>query len=205
MAPYYIGIGGVARSGKDSFARSLKSVIKLKHPDKVISIISLATPLKFDCQDFLKSKLNIDVFSNDSNEKSIFREMLVWYGKVKRQQSAGTYWTHLLDKAVEYSNIDICIVPDIRYQQYEKDEVFWLKNKKPNSFIHLRRRLQNGEFQPPANMDEKINDNIILDFADKKLIIESFSNYDFEHGFRSLAEEIYESEIKNKINNNYVQ
>lgn len=188
MSTFYIGIGGVARSGKDSFARSLKKVLKDRHPNSSILIESLATPLKLDCQSFIKERLNLDVFTNDSLEKSLFREMLVWYGKVKRQQSQGAYWTNLLDQKVLKANPDFCIIPDIRYQQYEKDEVAWLRSKTKNYFIHLQRRLPSGEFHPPANMDEKINDNIIRNFANKSLIIETYPEEIFTNEILKLAE-----------------
>lgn len=198
MGVFYIGIGGVARSGKDSLAKSLLEIIKSKNPNLITKITPLSGPLKADCADFIKKKLGLNVFSQDSVEKSLFREMLVWYGRVKRGLSAGTYWTCLLDSAIERDPVDICIVPDIRYQEYEKDEIFWLKSKDPNCFIHIIRQLSNGETQPPANADESNNDSKIRKFADIKLTIDSSSYFT---KLSDIAENIYDQHLKIKIHN----
>jgi hypothetical protein len=199
MQTYYIGIGGVARAGKDSIASALKAKLCNIYPSKSIEIIPLSAPLKEDCKDFVKNHLDLDVYTNDTNEKSIFRELLVWYGKVKRQQTNGTYWTNLLDVNAKNKNLDICIIPDIRYQQYEKDEVFWLRSKSKNSFIHIERKLPNGDIQPPANIDEKINDNIIRELADKKIVLDTFLNEEKDSKFSVIADEIFQTLIKPKI------
>jgi hypothetical protein len=187
MPTFFIGIGGVARSGKDSFGRALKQVISNHYPQNTVAIEPLAKPLKEHCRDFIDKYLSLDVFTDKTEEKAVFREMLVWYGKVKREQSLGTYWTSMLDKRVSEIDVDFCIVPDVRYQQYIEDEVSWLKSKSKNYFIHLRRKLPNGQMYPPANMDEKINDNIIRNYADKQIIIDTFGKEDVESGILDLA------------------
>jgi hypothetical protein len=167
MGIYYIGIGGVARAGKDSLANSLASLLKADGYNTIRS--SLAAPLKHDCKDFISTKLGLDVWTNNTQEKAIFREMLVWYGKVKRQQTEGKYWTDLLTKKVEIESPDVCIVPDVRYLQYPEDEVHWLKQKMGGVLIHVQRRDMHGDIVPPANMDESINDKLIRDNADYQL------------------------------------
>lgn len=199
MRVLYIGIAGVARSGKDSLASEIEKVIR-NRTNKLIYRTSLAQPLKEDCKDFIDKHLGINVFTDNSEEKSIFREFLVWYGKVKRQQTGGKYWTNLLDERVEKYSPDICIVPDVRYQQYEEDEVFWLQKKKKGVLIHVQRVGLNGEIVPPANMDETINDSIIQGMADYKIIWPTFTDENRKQSMGEYAEKAFDKIIKEKIN-----
>jgi hypothetical protein len=199
MGTYYIGVGGVSRAGKDLLASTLKKQLSYLYPDKKIELNSLANPLKEDCKDFVKQKLGLDVFTNNTEEKTIFRELLVWYGKVKRQQTEGTYWTNLLDEKVKALKPDICIVPDIRYFQYKKDEVPWLKSKKRNSFFHIQRLLQDNEVVAPANMDEQINDGIIRKYADKCLLIPTFEQDAKKQEIDKIALNLIEEFVKLKL------
>lgn len=198
MSVLYIGIAGVARSGKDSLALEIENLIR-SYKGKTIYKTSLAKPLKEDCKDFIKQYLGLDVFTDKNEEKAIFREFLVWYGKVKRQQTEGKYWTNLLDQRVQTFQPDICIVPDIRYQQYEQDEVSWLKSKPQNVLIHLQRIAINGEIVPPANMDESINDSIIQNSADYKITWPTFVDDNKQENMKEFAQQAFNAVIKEKI------
>lgn len=198
MSVLYIGIAGVSRSGKDSFAADLEALIR-SYSGKIVYKTALATPLKEDCKEFVKKYLNLNVFTDKTEEKSIFRELLVWYGKVKRQQTDGTYWTSLLDERVKKFSADVCIVSDIRYQQYDNDEVNWLKSKQKNILIHLQRIAINGEIVQPANMDESINDSIIQSHADYKIVWPTFSDDHKYDGMKEIAQKTFNSIIKYKL------
>jgi len=198
MSVLYIGIAGVARSGKDSLALEIENLIR-SSTGKRIYRTSLAKPLKEDCKDFIKQYLGLNVFTDKNEEKATFREFLVWYGKVKRQQTEGKYWTNLLDKRVENFQPDVCIIPDVRYQQYEEDEVSWLKAKENNILIHLQRIAINGEIVPPANMDESINDSIIQNSADYKIIWPTFTDENKQENMREFAEKAFNAVIKDKL------
>ena len=198
MSVLYIGISGVARSGKDSLALEIENLIR-SYKGKTIYKTSLAQPLKEDCKDFIKQYLGLNVFTDKNEEKATFREFLVWYGKVKRQQTEGKYWTNLLDQRVKKFQPDICIIPDIRYQQYEQDEVSWLKAKQNNILIHLQRIAINGEIVPPANMDESINDSIIQNSADYKIVWPTFTDENKEENMREFAEKAFNAVIRDKI------
>ena len=198
MSVLYIGIAGVARSGKDSLALEIESLIQ-SYKTKIIYKTSLAQPLKEDCKDFIQQYLGLNVFTDKNEEKAIFREFLVWYGKVKRQQTEGKYWTNLLDKRVEDLKPDVCIVPDIRYLQYKEDEVVWLKSKPNNVLIHLQRIAINGEIVPPANMDESINDSIIQNSADYKIVWPTFIDDNKQENMKEFAQQAFNAVIKEKI------
>jgi hypothetical protein len=198
MSVLYIGLAGVARSGKDSLALEIENLIR-SYKGKTIYRTSLAQPLKEDCKDFIKQYLGLNVFTDNNEEKATFREFLVWYGKVKRQQTEGKYWTNLLDERVKRFQPDICIIPDVRYQQYEEDEVSWLKAKPNNILIHLQRIAINGEIVPPANMDESINDSIIQNSADYKIIWPTFTDENKQENMREFAEKAFNAVIRDKI------
>lgn len=198
MSVLYVGIAGVARSGKDSLALEIENLIR-SYKGKTIYRTSLAQPLKEDCKDFIKDYLGLNVFTDNNEEKATFREFLVWYGKVKRQQTEGKYWTNLLDERVRQFQPDVCIVPDIRYQQYEGDEVSWLKAKENNVLIHLQRIAINGEIVPPANMDESINDSIIQNSADYKIVWPTFTDENKDNNMKEFASQVFNAVIKDKI------
>lgn len=198
MSVLYVGIAGVARSGKDSLALEIENLIR-SYKGKTIYRTSLAQPLKEDCKDFIKDYLGLNVFTDKNEEKATFREFLVWYGKVKRQQTEGKYWTNLLDERVRQFQPDVCIVPDIRYQQYEGDEVSWLKAKENNVLIHLQRIAINGEIVPPANMDESINDSIIQNSADYKIVWPTFTDENKDNNMKEFASQVFNAVIKDKI------
>jgi hypothetical protein len=198
MSVLYIGIAGVARSGKDSLALEIENLIR-SYKGKTIYRTSLAQPLKEDCKDFIKDYLGLNVFTDNNEEKATFREFLVWYGKVKRQQTEGRYWTNLLDERVQKFQPDVCIIPDVRYQQYDEDEVSWLKAKPNNILIHLQRIAINGEIVPPANMDESINDSIIQNSADYKILWPTFTDENKQENMREFAEKAFNAVIKDKL------
>jgi hypothetical protein len=198
MSVLYIGIAGVARSGKDSLALEIENLIR-SYKGKTIYRTSLAQPLKEDCKDFIQQYLGLNVFTDNNEEKATFREFLVWYGKVKRQQTEGKYWTNLLDERANHYQPDVCIIPDVRYQQYDEDEVSWLKTKPNNILIHLQRIAINGEIVPPANMDESINDSIIQNSADYKIIWPTFTDDNKQNNMREFAEKAFNAVIKDKI------
>ena len=198
MSVLYIGIAGVARSGKDSLALEIENLIR-GFKGLTIYRTSLAQPLKEDCKDFIQQYLGLNVFTDNNEEKATFREFLVWYGKVKRQQTEGKYWTNLVDKRVEKFQPDVCIIPDVRYQQYEGDEVSWLKSKENNILIHLQRIAINGEIVSPANMDESINDSIIQNSADYKIVWPTFTDENKQQNMREFAGKAFNAVIKDKL------
>ena len=73
-----IGLSGVARAGKDTFAAILE--MKLQQAGKSVKKVSLAGPLKQQCDSFLTSNLGISAFSQVTEEKNIIRPFLVGMG-----------------------------------------------------------------------------------------------------------------------------
>lgn len=156
-----IGVSGCARSGKDTFFSILKKYI----PE--VEQVALAHELKKDLDDFVKSKIGISVFTDETKDKSLIRGLMVEYGKIKRQQTEGTYWTCLAQKKInEILRSDkIPVITDVRYDIYPKDEFFWLKEQNNGLLVHVTRMFGSDEI-PPANEEESINNEKLKTKAD---------------------------------------
>lgn len=166
-----IGIGGVARAGKDTLAQCIKEIIQEEDPSLRVEIRSFAAPLKKDLAEFILDKYGIDVFTTKDEEKLIIRPLLVAHGGAKRAQSQGTYWTGLMDVEIEKlaeQGVDYVIVPDVRYCDYETDEMFWIK-KHDGVLFHVEKINDDGQVQPPANEDERRNDPLVREHAKVKI------------------------------------
>ena len=164
-----IGLTGFARSGKDSFFKL--STEYLKSHGIVTKRYALADALKADINEFLIDKIGISAFSDNVDEKKIIRPLLVEYGRCKRVQSDGKYWTGLLEKSInkDSNDIDIAFVTDVRYALYNEDEIFWLQNDMEGELIHISQyRDINGSraYLPSPNGDESENDPILRKHAD---------------------------------------
>jgi hypothetical protein len=154
-----IGLSGVARAGKDTFAAILE--MKLQQAGKSVKKVSLAGPLKQQCDSFLTSNLGISAFTQVTEEKNIMRPFLVWYGDAQRKRTNGRYWIQLANKEIQESNYDYYIVTDIRYDAYEKDELHWLKTEMDGLLCHISKWTGSEpytQFVPPANEHEALND-----------------------------------------------
>lgn len=183
MSKIYIGVSGFARSGKNLFCDIAQSLLKEKY--KLSSkTYALAYYLKKDCEPFIQEKLGLNVFSENTEDKNTFREMLVWYGGVKRKQTDGRYWTGLLYEDLKKDTNNVNFISDIRYIQYPDDEVFWLKKELNGKLVHISKYTYgfptNGRhykyndtskkiYTEAPNQHEAINDPKIRFLADYKL------------------------------------
>jgi hypothetical protein len=156
-----IGVSGCARVGKDTFFNILKKYI----PE--VEQVALAYELKKDLDDFVKSKIGVSVFTDETKDKTLIRGLMVEYGKIKRQQTEGTYWTCLAQKKInDILRMDkIPVITDIRYDIYPKDEFHWLKNENGGVLVHIARMFGDDEI-PPANEEESINNEKLKTKAD---------------------------------------
>lgn len=163
MTKKYIGVSGVARSGKNLFCEI--AIKQLSQKGVKAKQYALAYYLKKDCDEFIKTKLGLDVFTEKTDDKTIFREMLVWYGGVKRKQTEGAYWTSMLQKDIEADDNEVIFVSDIRYDQYPKDEVYWIKEVLGGYLVHVSKYTYNDwderVFTEPPNEHEKLNDPLV--------------------------------------------
>lgn len=167
--PRVIGISGVAGSGKDLFFTLLKKYLEETygiHCNK----LSLADELKKEVNRFTIQEYGIDALTCSREDKELIRPLLVFHGTIRRGKSLGRHWINILNKKIKklkFSNNEISIITDIRYDQYENDEVYWLKNELSGTLVHISNyaEVNSGSTSPPvivdknpANDAEKAND-----------------------------------------------
>jgi len=154
-----IGISGAARSGKDTLCQALIRFFKTKNI--IAERRSLAgDTIKKDLKKLIKTKVNIDTFTDDSYKKNIIRPLLVEYGKLMRNQSKGRYF---IEKFKNDHN-KILIIPDVRYAEYDEDELHWIKNEENGFLIFITHK-----YVPDANETEKVNNKVIKKQSDFNL------------------------------------
>lgn len=171
-----IGLSGVAGSGKDT----LFNLLGLRNSN--VKRFALADILKQEISPFLKELYQIDIFNCSRDEKNLVRPILVEHGKIRRTLTSGTYWTSKLTESIkEFISLDpknVAIITDIRYAEYEEDELFWLKKTLGGYLIHITMTLGKNEKLQPPNKEEEINDPVLRKFSDLRIIwpkIEPFS------------------------------
>lgn len=195
-----IGITGVATSGKDTLYFLLSKYFQTKKIN--IKRYALADQLKQDLQDFVFEKFNINLSSLSAKDKELIRPLMVSYGKIKRNQTFGRHWIEALDGILASSSYkdEIPVVTDIRYNEFEKDELFWLKNEKNGFLIHVSRVFE-GKIISPANKEEEENDKLIYNQANYKLIWCTESNLELLYNtYEKNLEEIYNAYRRHRIN-----
>jgi len=157
--PPIIGISGAARAGKDTLCRAL--IRELVRDGFTATRKSIAgDTVKSDLRELLKNKFELDSFTEITEEKEFMRPLLVEYGKMQRAKTQGRYFIEQFQPESDTINI----LPDIRYVEYPKDEVYWLKNEMKGFLIFIER---DGIYD--ANDTEKINNKIIKNVADYNL------------------------------------
>ena len=170
---FVVGISGVARSGKNLLCDLLRESLRVKGITS--KQFALATELKNDCKQFLQNKCNMDVWTDITQDKSKFRDFLVWYGSLKRQQSNGRYWIEKLNSRLESYSGDVAFITDVRYDSYNKDEFYWITEEKQGVIIHLK-RIINNMYVEPANDHEKFNDRKIQRKSDINIVRRTFDD-----------------------------
>lgn len=151
-----LGISGAARSGKDTLCQALIKFFKTKNI--IAERRSLAgDTIKNDLKRLIKLKANIDTFTEDSYKKNIIRPLLVEYGKLMRNQTKGRYFI----ERFKNEHNKILIIPDIRYAEYDEDELHWIKNEENGFLIFITH-----EYVSDANETEKNNNKIIKKQSD---------------------------------------
>lgn len=158
-----IGIAGAARSGKDTLCNAL--IKEFKERQIKARRVSIAGDLiKKDLYKVIKKNTSISTFTLNDKEKEIIRPMLVEYGRLMRKITRGRYFIEKLIKSREFTSNKINIITDIRYAEYPKDELYWIKKEIKGFLIFIER-----EGISNANDFEKKNNSIIKKAANIKL------------------------------------
>ena len=153
-----IGIGGLARSGKDTLASNLALVIKEDWGIDV-KIFSFAKSLKFKLDTFLKEEFDISSFSEDSEEKKITRPILVAYGEAMKIRYGQDVWTSMLMTQIKdetSKNKVFPIISDVRFDFEAK-----IIQDHNGQVIHISK-----DGNEPPNSIEAFNDPLVYSLAD---------------------------------------
>ena len=80
----------------------------------------------------------IDSIDCTREDKEKIRDFLVFHGTTKRNTSEGRHWIDVIDSIIkmEKDNYDYFIISDVRYDDYEKDEVYWLQEELNGVLVH---------------------------------------------------------------------
>lgn len=161
-----IGLTGYARSGKDTFYSYIKQYLN----ERKITCrrFAFADSLKFDIDEFIFSRLGFSSFTNDSEQKKILRPLLVSYGCAMRDLTKGRYWIDILEKDIKSVEkfVDVAVITDVRFCDYENDEVSWLKNTMGGKLINISLIGSDGFPNPPANEEEKSRGESLFEQSD---------------------------------------
>ncbi len=160
-----LGLSSCATAGKDTLYLILEKI--LKEHNVITERWALADILKVEVASFVKEQYGLSVFTKNLEEKSLIRGILVEHGRIKRKLSNGRYFIDYIDLKVKESikNGILPIITDVRFSQYNTDEVQWLKQNS-GLLVHITRTLPDGQEILPANKDETENNPKIKSAAD---------------------------------------
>lgn len=196
-----IGIGGLARSGKDTFVAIAKNI--LKRNGYAPFRIAFADKLKEEVEAMLvANNFKASVLTDDTEAKKLIRPLLVWWGCQRRQESEnGLYWVKTAENKIRnyyagarHSNIDddklIMLVSDVRFP----NEAKWIHETFDGEVIHLRKYTvhtsdspalvygvsSNMEFHrmydEAPNEEEKKHDPLVREMSDQRVDWEKVSS-----------------------------
>lgn len=179
--PIVIGVGGFARSGKDTFVKIARKQLKESGYSSIK--LAFADALKEEIDPFLKEYYGISAWTDDTEEKKIIRPLLVAHGCQKRVQTQGKYWVEKVDEAIEsiHFSEDVIFISDCRFP----NEVDWVHDKWGGWFVHLSKYslAQSVDscgistpvkmFDKAPNEEEAYNDPICEEKSDAKLELEN--------------------------------
>ena len=181
-----IGISGVAGAGKDTFFDLLSERIPCEK-------YSLANELKREVSQWCRMHYQIDSVNCIRKHKEIIRPFLVFHGTTKRDQTEGRYWINKLnDTIVKGDASKFKIITDIRYDDYDNDEVRWLKDELNGILVHVSQYINETQVMPhepsglvrkfiePANSEEARNDPKIKKKSDFQIEWEFIKNGQIE-------------------------
>lgn len=193
--PIVIGVGGFARSGKDTFVKIARKILKEQGYNAIR--LAFADALKDEIDPFLKKHYGISAWTEDLEEKKLIRPFLVAHGCGKRIQSNGRYWIEKIDYLIGAHHnshainpnevVDVVFISDCRFP----NEVEWVHNKWNGWFIHLSKysvnngmqydsftgketgRIEWKQFDDAPNVEEAENDPICQRKSDLLLEMEN--------------------------------
>jgi len=170
--PLYIGLSGVAGSGKDTFFSFLKSTLQSNL--KRIKRYSFGDCLKQELNPWTTENYDIDSLDCSRDEKDFIRPLLIAHAAIKREMTKGQHWINCVEEQIKNDpeDYDVICLTDVRYNFYENDECAWVKEK-GGIIVHISRFLSDKDcFLEPKNPEEKAHDPLVKNCADYEVIVE---------------------------------
>ena len=137
--PILIGVGGFARAGKDTFVKVARKI--LTENGYSSEKLAFADALKNEIGPFIKEFYGIDVWTDNTEEKTLIRPLLVAHGCQKRIQTNGKYWVDKVDEQIEKiagvrdMKKHVIFISDCRFP----NEVTWAHERWGGWFVHLKK------------------------------------------------------------------
>ena len=204
----FIGISGISGAGKDLFFNLCKEYLKEL---KIFSTrIALGDEVKSEAKEAIEEMYGFSPINCSRKQKNSIRSHLVFLGAVKRQQTKGRYWVKKAEHAIE--NLHQKFLPqiltnpfvfitDIRYDEYKKDEVYWIKNELEGTLVHVEKfkpfpkineesmptGLFSKEWNIPPNKAERKNDPKLRRSAHKVIQWQNYENIPLPRAKKHLA------------------
>jgi hypothetical protein len=182
-----IAIAGNARSGKDTLGRYISEILN-EHKIST-SLNSFAKALKLEVDPLLKQTVGISAFTENSDEKKIIRDFLVFWGSDFRRKLDQDVWINELKKV--HDDKSVLIITDLRFE----NELKWVKDNN-GILLYISRVDENGVVIGPANQYEETNNKILLESSDSSLTWLTSEN---EALLKSLSNEMLESVLNKEI------
>jgi len=177
-----IGIGGNARSGKDTLGSYFVKILA----DQGIKAktYSFANELKKSVDDFLIREIGISAFTEDEGEKKIIRPFLVFWGTDIMRKINDNVWVEKIEPLMYDGHVNI--ITDLRFI----NELNWIKEHKGLSVLIKREGIE------PANEYEKTNNEKISQEVDSNF---EMGNFKDEKLVELMANEILNSIVNKEI------
>jgi hypothetical protein len=160
-----VAIAGYARTGKDTIADAIFDISESVHPEYCVLVAKFADSLKQSVQDALEDlDLEVDVFTENTDQKANIRPLLVAYGEFCRSVDKNVWVDRVIEGVTDWvheapTGLSLTLIPDMRYaNEYDKLEAVCKKNNWTFVPVYISRVGQG-----PANAEEARSINEMLD------------------------------------------
>ena len=174
-----IGIGGNARSGKDTLASNLVSI--LGELNIKAEKVSFANALRQSVDDFLLRELGISAFTEDKKEKDIIRPFLVFWGPDIMRGRDEDVWVKKLQSSLKEDQVNI--ISDLRFT----NELDWIQN---NNGVSVMLSRPNAN---PANKYEEEENKKLRQSVNLKFSLADLKKENRDYILKSVSHEILNS------------
>jgi hypothetical protein len=124
-----VAIAGYARTGKDTIADAIFNLSENRNPEYCVLITKFADALKQSVQEALEEVgLEVDAFTENTEEKAKIRPLLVAYGEYARSRNPNVWVDQVIENLIDWTKeaptgLSLTLIPDMRYaNEYDKLE-----------------------------------------------------------------------------------